>query len=119
MIPAAEMESVLSQFAEQFNASPELPQMTRGWDRTILIRARDAPWVRALRVEAGRVALLPLAATPQAAEIVLEGSSDTLAAIFRGELSPTEPYLDGSLVVRSTDADMMKLDIYTLMVWGE
>jgi len=119
MIPAAEMETVLVQFVQRFNASPELPKMTRGWDRTILIRARDAAWVRALRVEAGSVALLPAAGAPSTAAIVLEGPSDTLAAIFRGEMSPTEPYLDGSLVVRSTDADMMKLDIFTLMVWGE
>ena len=119
MTSAAEMEQVLQQFAEQFNASPELPKMTQGWDRTILIRARDAAWTRALRVQAGRVALLAPTGTPASAEIALDGPSDTLAAVFRGEMSPTEPYLDGSLVVRSTEADMMKLDVFTLMVWGE
>lgn len=119
MIAPADMERVLEEFAQQFNSRPELPQMTRGWDRTILIRPRDASWVRALRVEGGRVELLPVAGTPTAADIVLEGPSETLAAIFRGEMSPTEPYLDGTLLVKSTEADMMKLDIYTLMVWGE
>ncbi len=119
MTPPAEMENVLRQFALQFNTSPELPKMTRGWDRTILVQAQDAGWVRALRVEAGRVALLGAAEAPGGAEIVLQGTSDVLAAIFRGEMSPTEPYLDGSLIVRSTEADMMKLDIFTLMVWGE
>jgi putative sterol carrier protein len=117
MTNAQEMASALEGFAAQFNRSPELPQMTRGWDRTILIRARDAGWTLALRVEGGRVRLLP--ASPPAADIVLEGPSDTLAAIFRGEISPTEPYLDGTLVVRSSEADMMKLDVFTLMVWGE
>ena len=119
MTSAAEIEGVLQQFVDQFNASPELPKMTAGWDRSILVRARDAGWARALRVEKGRVSLLAAAATPAAAEIALEGPADTLAAIFRGELSPTEPYLDGSLMVRSTEADMMKLDVFTLMVWGE
>lgn len=119
MTPAGEMERILQGFAEQFNASPELPKMTQGWDRTILVRARDADWCRAMRVEGGRMLLFSAADTPASAEITLEGSSDTLASVFRGELSPTEPYLDGSLVVRSTEADMMKLDIFTLMVWGE
>ncbi len=116
MTPADQMQDVLHQFTEQFNRSPELPKMTKGWDRTIVIRARDADWVSALRVEGGHMALLPGEAP---GEIVLEGPSDTLAAIFRGELSPTEPYLDGTLIVRSTEADMMKLDVFTLMVWGE
>jgi hypothetical protein len=112
-----EMSGILQDFAAQFNRSPELPQMTAGWNRTILVRARDAGWTLALRVEGGKVAVLP--AAPAAAEIALDGPADTLAAIFRGELSPTEPYLDGSLVVRSTEADMLKLDVFTLMVWGE
>lgn len=119
MTTITEIESVLQQFVEQFNASPELPKMTQGWDRTILVSAKDAGWIRALRVASGRIALVPAADTPEVAEITLDGPSDTLASVFRGELSPTEPYLDGSLVVRSTEADMMKLDIFTLMVWGE
>lgn len=116
MIGADEMVAVLQAFTEQFNRSPELPKMTQGWDRTILVRARDAGWVAAMRVEGGKMRLLP-GETP--AEIALEGPSDILASIFRGDLSPTEPYLDGTLIVRSTEADMMKLDVFTLMVWGE
>jgi putative sterol carrier protein len=114
-----EMAGVLETFVEQFNHSAELPRMTAGWDRTILIRAQDAAWAHGLRVEEGAIRALPAAALPAEAEIVLEGSADTLASIFRGELSPTEPYLDGTLLVRSSESDMMKLDVFTLMVWGE
>lgn len=119
MTSGAVIDEVLSAFADRFNATAELPRMTAGWDRTILVRAREAGWTRALRVEGGRLRVLDSQETPQSADIVLEGPSDTLAAIFRGHLSPTEPYLDGSLVVRSSEADMMKLDVFTLMVWGE
>ncbi len=119
MTDVAEMERVLTEFARQFNDSAELPRMAQGWNRTILVRATDAAWTRGLRVQEGAVRLLGAAEHPARAEIVLEGAADTLAAIFRGEMSPTEPYLDGSLIVRSTEADMMKLDVFTLMVWGE
>ena len=119
MVSGQAMDTVLAAFADRFNASPELPAMTAGWDRTILIRARDAGWTRGLRVQGGRVSLLDREVTPAAAQIALEGPSDTLAAVFAGEVSPTEPYLDGSLIVRSSDADMMKLDVFTIMVWGE
>jgi hypothetical protein len=111
------MTRILDGFVTQFNGSAELPQMTAGWNRTILVQARDAGWTRALRVEHGAVAAME--SPPATAEIVLVGPSDTLASIFRGEISPTEPYMDGTLLVQSTEADMMKLDVFTLMVWGE
>lgn len=113
------MQGVLAAFAERFNSTPELPQMTRGWDRTLSLRGRDAGWRLDLRVTGGRLTLLAPGEAPADADIVLEGAGDLLASVFRGEVSPTEPYLDGSLIVRSTEADMMKLDVFTLMVWGE
>jgi hypothetical protein len=118
VVAGSQMDAVLQDFARRFNSSRELPAMTAGWERTILVRATDAGWTRGLRVQGGRLHLLEGEETPQGAEIVLEGGSDLLSAIFRGEVSPTEPYLDGDLVVRSTEADMMKLDIFTIMVWG-
>lgn len=119
MTPGPEMEQVLRRFVEQFNASSQLPQMTRGWNRAIQLEPADGPWVLGLRVEGGRMVLLPAGVRPERPEIVLRAPSDLLAAIFRGETSPTEPYLDGTLVVQSSEEDMMKLDIFTLMVWGE
>lgn len=119
MTSGAAMDGVLAQFVTRFNHTPELPAMTAGWDRTILLRARDAGWTRAMRIEAGLLRVLGSEITPQTADIVLEARSDLLAAIFRGDVSPTEPYLDGTLLVRSSEADMMKLDVFTIMVWGE
>lgn len=119
MVGADEMAGILEEFAGRFNANPQLVQMASGWERNLLIRATDAGWRLGLEVAGGRVRLLGDGATPAAAQIVLEAESETLAAIFRGELSPTDPYLDGSLIVRSSEADMMKLDVFTLMVWGE
>lgn len=119
MIADSDMDGVLTDFSARFNASPELPRMTAGWDRTIRIEPRDEHWVRALRVEGGQITVLPEAQVPEAAEIRLVGPAQVLADIFRGVLSPTEPYLDGDLIVHSTEEDMMKLDIFTLMVWGQ
>jgi|BEDMetMinimDraft_2_1075160.scaffolds.fasta_scaffold04057_3 putative sterol carrier protein len=113
------MDRVLAAFARSFNERPELAEMTQGWDRVILLRAHEAGWTRALAVRAGRLSVLDSQETPSSADIVLEAPSDTLAAIFSGELSPTEPYLDGTLLVRGSEADMMKLDVFTIMVWGE
>lgn len=111
------MDKILTDFASRFNAKPELAKMTVGWERTISIEPSDAAWRRGLRVENGRVHTLEQ--ITEKVEIRLLGRSSILADIFSGRLSPTEPYLDGDLVVHSSEEDMMKLDIFTLMVWGE
>lgn len=117
MVDSREMDRVLTDFASRFNAKPELAKMTAGWERTIAIEPSDAAWRRDLRVERGLVRTLEQ--VPEKADIRLVGRSSVLADIFAGRLSPTEPYLDGDLVVHSSEEDMMKLDIFTLMVWGE
>ena len=117
MTDARAMAEVLTRFADQFNRMPEMPRMTAGWDRAIAVRAADSGWACGVRVAAGRMEVLPEA--PGAPQIVLEGPGDVLAGIFRGEVSPTEPYLDGTLRVQSTEEDLLKLDVFTLLVWGE
>jgi putative sterol carrier protein len=114
---ARAMTDVLQRFADQFNRMPEMPRMTAGWDRQIAVRAVDAGWACGVAVASGRMEALD--AAPAAPQIVLEGESDVLAGIFRGEVSPTEPYLDGTLRVQSTEEDLIKLDVFTLLVWGE
>jgi len=119
MVAGSEIDVVLQDFSDRFNGSSELPRMTAGWDRTICLEPGDQSWVRGLRVQGGHIRVLAADEIPDSAEIRLVGPARVLLEIFRGGLSPTEPYLDGDLIVHSSEEDMMKLDIFTLMVWGE
>jgi putative sterol carrier protein len=112
-----EIRAALEAFAQRFAAEPRLRQMTQGWDRTIELRATDLPSVHALEVRGGELRLLDRPAGQ--AQIVVEAPSDLLADVFRGAVSPTEPYMSGDLVVRASEQDVMRLDVITLMVWGE
>jgi len=42
-----------------------------------------------------------------------------LEAVFSGEMTPTEPYNQGDLLVRGNQDDLFRLDVLTLMIWGE
>jgi hypothetical protein len=39
--------------------------------------------------------------------------------LFSGRITPTEPYLNGTLRVLGSEEDVMRLDFISLMIWGE
>lgn len=93
--------------------------MTQGWDRTIEVRATDLESADRLRVEGGRLALLEPSVPGAPAEIVMEAESDLLADLFHGRIAPTDPYMSGDLILRASEQDVMRIDVITLMIWGE
>jgi putative sterol carrier protein len=107
----------LDAFVDRFQAEPRLKAMTAGWDRTIAIEPTDLAAPFWLRVEGGTLRRLPgPPAVPP--EITMRAASDLLRAVFAGETSPTEPYMSGELRLIASEADVMRLDVITLMVWG-
>jgi hypothetical protein len=39
--------------------------------------------------------------------------------MFYGDITPTQPYLNGTLKVLGTEDDIVRLDFISLMIWGE
>jgi hypothetical protein len=39
--------------------------------------------------------------------------------VFSGQMTPTEPYNAGDLLVKGHQDDIMRLDILSLLIWGE
>jgi len=117
MAATEEVAHALDTFVDRFSAEPRLKVMTAGWDRTIEVRAEDLPEPFWLRVEAGALRRLPEPAG--APELSMSAGSDLLRDLFLGKISPTEPYLTGDLRLVASEADVMRLDVITLMVWGE
>ncbi|MBX6350507.1 MAG: SCP2 sterol-binding domain-containing protein [Clostridia bacterium] len=112
-----ELSAALDDFVRRFRAEPRLKQMTRDWNRTIHVAADDVAGAEfTLRLEDGELSLQP---GPPAgpAELAVRADLATLAAIFRGEMSPTEPYMSGRLRIAASEEDTMRLDVVTLMIW--
>ncbi len=109
-----DLRAALSDFATRCNGNERLRQMNRDWTRTIAVRpSEDAPVF--LRYQEGQVSVTE----PADPDLVVEGPHEVLCAIFTGETTPTEPYMDGTLLVRGSQDDMMRLDIISLLIWGE
>lgn len=107
----------LDRFAQACTDNARLRQMNHDWFRTIEIAAEDLEGSFWLRYEGGPVTLLTN--PPGPTDLMVEAPSNILVDIFSGASTPTEPYLSGDLRVRGSQDDIMRLDIISLLIWGE
>lgn len=103
-------------FAARINADAKLRKMVSDWDREIALVATDDGSEAGFRVRDGIVSALD--AAPEPADVLLRADAATLVGVFRGEVSPTEPYVDGTLLVQGSQEDVLRLDFLSLMIWG-
>lgn len=112
-----ELRDSLTLFCDRCNSDQQLRPMLKDWDRNILVKATDIPSEHYLMVKNGDVTLQRFDADD--ADLTVIGDGQLLSELFSGYISPTEPYLNGSLRVLGTEEDVMRLDFISLMIWGE
>ncbi len=112
------LEKVLEGFVERCNKNPRLIAMNRDWTREVAIRATDTGEAFWIRSAAGQLSAGKGTATGPA-DLEIRADRDVLEAIFSGQMAPTEPYNQGDLLVRGSQDDLLRLDVITLMIWGE
>jgi putative sterol carrier protein len=111
------LRASVERFGERFNADEQLRRMNADWDRVIDVLATDAEEAVRIELRAGQMRIVE--DWEGGADIVLTAPVQVLCDIFSGASSPTEPYLDGRLQVRGSQQDMLRLDLVTLLIWGE
>ena len=91
--------------------------MNRDWDRTVLVLANDIESAHTLVLKDGELALQQ--GRQGEPDLTVISDSDTLTAMFFGDITPTEPYLNGTLKIIGSEDDITRLDFITLLIWGE
>ncbi|AGL01618.1 SCP2 sterol-binding domain-containing protein [Desulfoscipio gibsoniae] len=113
-----EIAASLQAFCEGYQNNQKLKLMNRDWNRIIVIKANDIDSQHTLTLHNGELSLTQ--GTPgQTADLVVTSDSETLADMFYGDITPTEPYMNGTLVIQGTEDDIVRLDFISLMIWGE
>lgn len=115
MATSEELQDSLASFAQSCSDNARLLSMIRDWNRTLHIHAADLGDDHTLRTQGGIVSTSPGA--PPAPDLTLQSTSDILAAIFYGELSPNEPYNEGTLRIVGPEDDIVRLDFVIAMLW--
>ncbi|MDD3653668.1 MAG: alkyl sulfatase C-terminal domain-containing protein, partial [Desulfotomaculaceae bacterium] len=85
--------------------------------RVVVIKATDIDSYHTLTVWEGVVSLIE--GTAEKPDLTVISDSETLADIFYGDITPTEPYNNGTLKIMGQEDDIIRLDFISLMIWGE
>ena len=91
--------------------------MNEDWTRRIQLDPDDTHHGHWIMSDAGQLSAgVGVVENP---DMMIQASEAILTAIFSGQMTPTEPYNAGDLLVRGQQDDMMRLDILTLLIWGD
>ena len=115
MASAEELLESLESFAQSCNANTRLMAMIKDWNRVMHIHATDLGTDASLITRDGVVTTE--ASAPASADLALQATSEILAQIFYGELSPNDPYNDGTLRIQGPESDIVRLDFVIAMLW--
>lgn len=116
MATAEELKASLLDFEENYNANPKLRAMNKDWNRKVHVRATDLSAEYGLDLKDGVVRFMEQ--PPADPDLVVASDGETLTSMFYGEISPSEPYMDGTLKVTGSEEDLIRLDFVTAMIWG-
>lgn len=112
-----EITESLKVFKDNYNSNERLKIMNRDWNRVVVIKSTDIESLHTLTVQDGLVSLKE--GTVENPDLTVISDSETLADIFYGDITPTEPYNNGTLRIMGQEDDIIRLDFISLMIWGE
>jgi len=112
-----EINQSLEAFEKAYTGNSRLKVMNRDWDRNVLILAEDIESVHTLTLKGGNLSFgQGKIAEP---DLTVISNSDILADMFFGDITPTEPYMNGTLRIIGSEDDILRLDFISLLIWGE
>lgn len=112
-----ELTESLKAFTDSYNKNERLKVMNRDWNRVVVVKATDVASLHTLTVLDGVVSLREGASDQP--DLTVISDSETLADMFYGDITPTEPYNNGTLRIMGSEDDIVRLDFISLMIWGE
>src|SRR5262249_12256701 len=117
MATPQELQDSLRNFQELYNQDGRLQEMNKSWNRAVRLSVTDIGAAMTLTVQDGGAHFAPDPAAKYHMELAAD--SELFCALFWGEIGPSEPYMDGRLMVKGTEDDMLRLDAITAVIWGE
>ncbi len=112
-----ELTESLRAFTDSYNKNERLKVMNRDWNRVVVVKANDIESLHTLTVQDGVVSIREGASDQP--DLTVISDSETLADMFYGDITPTEPYNNGTLRIMGSEDDIVRLDFISLMIWGE
>jgi putative sterol carrier protein len=112
-------EEIIEAFAEWqrvSNANERLVRMLRGWEKVIVLEATDTGRTYTATVADQQVAGIAVGAAA-VADLVVTATSEDLCDLFWGDLNPSAKYVAGEIVLRGSQADVLRLDALSMVAF--
>ncbi|MCC6751796.1 MAG: SCP2 sterol-binding domain-containing protein [Deltaproteobacteria bacterium] len=119
MPTAAELLQAANEFREKMNGHPKVRKLLKRWSPTLHFTASDDAAAKlSLRIDGGEAG--PAVEGHQGScDLEVLGTAQDLGDMFRGRINPTQKYLNGEIRVKGHQADIIKLDAITMIIWPE
>ncbi len=112
-----EITESLRAFAQGYNANQRLKVMNKDWNRVIQVLTTDIESAHTLVLQEGDLTFRE--GPVENPDLTVISDSETLADMFYGDITPTEPYMNGTLRIMGSEDDIVRLDFISLLIWGE
>ncbi|MHB8158631.1 MAG: SCP2 sterol-binding domain-containing protein [Desulfocucumaceae bacterium] len=112
-----EISDSLRAFEEAYSKNARLKVMNRDWDRNVLILTDDIESIHTLVLKDGDLSFCE--GKNGEPDLTVISASEILADMFFGDITPTEPYMNGTLRIIGSEDDILRLDFISLLIWGE
>jgi len=106
-------------FKDKMNDNPRVRKLLKRWNPLIHFESKDSD-VKLTFTMSGGMAVSAEAGHRGVADLALTFPSvRDLVDMFSGALDPTAMYLSGDILVKGHQADVIKLDAITMLIWPE
>ena len=112
------LEIVLNDFQQKVNANVRIKSIINNWNPVFFIETSDTDLCYQIKIETGKIIGITLAVVDDDSALLVRGEQQILENVFSGQLNPLVAYSSGLLEVYGDEADKVKLDAVSLVLWG-
>lgn len=108
----------LREFSVRVNGHSHVRVLARNWQTSLHVQSLDSPECFRLVLKEGQIVEIASIEPPTHDALLLRGETRVLESVFSGGLHPLSAYNEGQLEMYGPQADQIKLDAISLLIWG-
>jgi putative sterol carrier protein len=108
----------LQNFSVRVNGHSHLRTLARKWQTSLYVQSLDSSECFHLVLNEGQIVQIEPSEPPTHDTLLLRGETQVLESIFSGDLHPLSAFNEGNLEMYGPQADQIKLDAISLLIWG-
>ena len=106
-------------FKDKMNGNKKIGQLLKRWSPLIHFDTNDSDVKITFDITGGQVNSVNEGHTGNPDLVVTFPTTADLTDMFCGRLDPTPKYLSGEILVKGHQADVIKLDAITIIIWPD